>query len=535
MIKKSSKNYSFTEDKMKILKCYKMILFFILFLIIICSLSCKKSSTEPSPSPDNTLLLNRLSVAMVPGASETVLISIQGSNASSQSFSATCDNENIATVSCVDSVLTITGIAYGKTNVRVTSSSSEKQKTVPVEVYNPEILDGGELLITFAYTYEYRWCDRGSGGDHDGSYYHPVTTDDFQALGSLGFSGYYNPNNILGVMVVKAKQGSEDALAHPVDYTLIYNDAGSGANDDGSFWTPVPPEGYKAMGVVAQRGWGKPSLDDVVCVREDLTIPGSSGAYVWHDVGTGANMDFASWLIDSPVAGPHENAYLSSGTFVGWSSYSPPSVHPAMNVLNITLPMLIETPYQTYVPRLTGYDPPPPETVPILAREMLVPCTIVKDQLYASNFFWRVSNSPFYRLERQVYYKLLYHNHNQTSETQTNSVLIRSGVTTEESNSYWEETSISVTAEAGISIKAFEAKVSTTVSRAFGYETTTSVAELHEKEISSSINTSPGKAAALWQRYNRFVLKRHNGLRLEPVSAWEFGIDSYVTDEYPHE
>ena len=172
---------------------------------------------------------------------------------------------------------------------------------------------------------------------------------------------------------------------------------------------------------------------------------------------------------------------------------------------------------------------------PILSREMLVPCTIVRDPLYAGNFFWRISNSPFYRLERQVYYKLLYHNHNQTSETQTNSVLIRSGVTTEESNSYWEETSISVTAEAGISIKAFEAKVSTTVSRAFGYETTTSVAELNEKEISSSINTPAGKAAALWQRYNRFVLKRHNGTRLEPVSAWEFGIDSYVTDEYPHE
>jgi hypothetical protein len=79
----------------------------------------------------------------------------------------------------------------------------------------------------------------------------------------------------------------------------------------------------------------------------------------------------------------------------------------------------------------------------------------------------------------------------------------------------------------------FESKVSTTVTTSFGYETMTSVAVLQEKEVNSTINTSPGKAAALWQQYNRFILKRHKGTSLEPVAAWEFGIDSYVTDEYP--
>jgi hypothetical protein len=245
-------------------------------------------------------------------------------------------------------------------------------------------------------------------------------------------------------------------------------------------------------------------------------------------------MYLGTWKIDPPDAGPHEDAYLSTGTFVGWSQWSPPAVHPVMNVLNVPLPLLAEAPYQTYVPKLTGYDKPADETVPTMAREMLVPCTIVKDQLYdASNPHWRITNSPFYRLERQVYYKLLYHNHNQTSEVQTNSVLIRSGVTTTESESYWNETSISITVEAGVSIKMFESKVSTTVSTSFGYESMTSVAVLQEKEVTSTINTAPGKAAALWQQYNRFILKRHNGTTLEPVSAWEFGIDSYVTDEYP--
>jgi hypothetical protein len=243
---------------------------------------------------------------------------------------------------------------------------------------------------------------------------------------------------------------------------------------------------------------------------------------------------FVGWNIDPPDAGPHEDAYLSTGTFVAADTDLAPSVHPVMNVLKIPLPLLAEAPTQAYVPKLTGYDSPPAETVPVMVKEMLVPSTIVKDALYdSSDPNWRIDNSPFYRLERQVYYKLLYHNYNQTSQVQTNSVLIRSGVTTTESETYKNETAISVTVEAGISIKPFESKISATVSRTFGYETMTSVAELQEKEVSSSINTPPGKAAALWQKFSRYVLKRHNGTALEPVAAWEFGIDSYVTDEYP--
>jgi hypothetical protein len=470
---------------------------------------------------------------MVPDGIENVLVLAKNKDGQVEAFEVESGDANIAGVTPVsDSVIQITGVNYGKTNITITSTSGATKK-LPVWVYDHQVLDVGELLITFCDVFQYCWDDRGSGGDYDGSYYHPLPDSGFKPLGSIGFRNYYNPNGIHTVMVVKAKQGS-DALAAPVDYTLVYNDVGSGANTDGSFWTPVPPSGYLALGTVAQAGYNKPDTNAVVCVRADLTILGDAGDFIWIDEGTGANMWLGTWKIDPPDAGPHEDAYLSTGTFVGWNQWSPPAVHPVMNVLNVPLPLLAEAPYQSYVPKLTSYDKPPDETVPTMAREMLVPCTIVKDQLYdATNPHWRISNSPFYRLERQVYYKLLYHNHNQTSEVQTNSVLIRSGVTTTESESYWNETSISITVEAGVSIKMFESKVSTTVTTSFGYETMTSVAVLQEKEVNSTINTSPGKAAALWQQYNRFILKRHKGTSLEPVAAWEFGIDSYVTDEYP--
>ena len=79
----------------------------------------------------------------------------------------------------------------------------------------------------------------------------------------------------------------------------------------------------------------------------------------------------------------------------------------------------------------------------------------------------------------------------------------------------------------------FSAKVTTTLSQEFGYETQTSVAELNQETYHVSINTPPGTTAALWQQYNVYQLYRHDGHVLELVGAWEFGMHSYVTDQFP--
>jgi hypothetical protein len=504
-------------------------------LLLGCGSDSPTGPDAPLPPDESAILLNQLSVAMVPGA--VAMISVEATDKLGQPVTcdATCSDANVASIVHSGNVIQVTGVDFGKATITVTSSVGLK-KHIPVHIYDHRLLDAGELLISFTDQFSWRWDDRGSGGTYDGNFWHPIPAAGWFALGSFGTAGYYNPSGIRSMMVVKMDidaNPSVPPIAFPDDYVLIYNDAGSGANADGSFWLPVPPSGYKAMGVVAQRGWGKPALTDVVCVREDLTVLGEAGAFVWNDDETGANNDFGSWLIAGPVAGPHPGAYLETGTFVGWNYWHKPISHDAMHVLNVELPMLAEAPYQSYVPRLEGFDNPGDATVPMLAKVMLVPYSIVSDQLYANNPSWRWGNSPFYRLERHVYYKLLYHNHNQTGVEQQNSVEIVSGVTTTESNSFWSETSISVTAEAGISIKFFDAKVSTTVTQSFGYETMTSVSQLQEKHVTSTVTTAPGTAAALWQQFNRYVLKRHNGVNLETVAAWEFGIDSYVTDQFP--
>ena len=506
----------------------KLLVFLMAASLLLCGCSKDKST---GPDNQGSIYLSRLVVSMVPEASEAVTIHTNGAVGDLEvSHSAT----GVASADISDSTLTVTGVTYGIDTLTITCG--EASCILPVQVYNPFVLETEELLITFVDSYTLRWNDLGSGGSRDGSFYHPITTNGFRALGTLacGPNGYPNPNGTFAMMVVKAKPGHEDALADPVGYQLIYNDHGSGAHMYGSFWRPLPPAGYVAMGtVVALNTWNQPSLSDVVCVRSDLTIMAEAGAFIYDDLGTGADMYLSCWKIDQPDAGPHNMAYLVTGTFVGVGNWNCPSTDPVLYVLKVDLPELAEAPYQSYVPTLTGYDSPPEETSPLMAKAMLVPCSIINDATYAGNIGWQVANSPLYRLERQVYYKLQYHNHNQTSEIQTNSVLIRSGITTTESERIWDETSVSLSVEAGVSIKAFSAKVTATVSQSFGYETQTSVSELQQREVSSSINTSPGKAAALWQQYNRYILYRHNGIALEPVSSWEFGIDSYVTDEYP--
>jgi hypothetical protein len=341
------------------------------------------------------------------------------------------------------------------------------------------------------------------------------------------------------MFVVKAKEetGPLPPLASPTDYAQVWNDSGTGSTDDGSIWKPIPPSGYVAMGLVAQSGYNKPSLDDVVCVREDLTTPGEVGAYIWDYLKGLPIVYFRSWQIVAPDASAHENAYLAPGTFVAIvnnsGSQTPPIADDVMHVLNVKLPMLAEGPTQDFIPKLDAYVKPADETVPSMARVMLVPFTIVNDTGYSS--VEKLTDSHFYRLERYVFYKLLYHNHNQTSVQQENQVTIISGVTTTESDSFWTETSISITAEGGVSFMGISGSISATVSTSFGYETMTSISELEQSEVTSTVYTAPGKAAALWQQYNRYILKRHNGTSLETVSAWEFGLDSYTVSDYPPE
>ena len=541
---------------MKKKRCYATALYLLLLFLALAIVSgCDKEPADQEPDPvsryDPELLVSSLSLALVKEGIQEITVTALDDDANPEDFRVTSGDEGIATVTKSGTTLTVTGVDYGKTTLSITSSSGKK-RDIPVNIYNHRIIETDELIVTFLQNLEFIY--RRSVG-----FYHPVDTDGFHPLGS--YAGTYFGSGVTtgnaGVMGVKAKEGydpNNPPINHPVDYTAVIHLRDDDVVHKASIWRPIAPEGYVALGHVITRGFNiKPALTAIVCVREDLTIKGTvadnhkvraSDTYTttWPFTTTRV---WAAWDIEGPVASFHENAYLPAGTFVSANSGSTsnpsrPINDPGVNVLKAKLPMLTEeTPFEEYVPRLTGRETPPEYTSPVLAREMLVPANTIRDPYYVAldKEDKRIADSPFYRLERQVFWKKIHFVNNTTNIVQNGDYKIIHGITLSESEKSWQESGIEISAEAGVSIKGVDAKVTTTVSRSMGYETMTGISRLEHSERSVDFRVSPKKAGALYQKYNRFVLRRHSedGKSLSVACTWDIPEISYVIVEYPED
>lgn len=215
----------------------------------------------------------------------------------------------------------IQGFPYSRESLNNSDHLIEHQS---VEQVTAEIVEPG-LAIQTVSDYTLIWNDKGSGGKYDGAFYRPTVPEGYYMIGDYGQSNYDSPNE----SIVVVKPLTQDAIAHPVDYKLIWADHDSGSDRDGSFWRPIPPEGYQAIGTVGQSGYDKPSLDTVVCIREDYLVPGKVGTMIWNDKDTGADTDFGAWKI----IGNSEEA-VACNTFLGVPNHNKPNSSPILHCIN---------------------------------------------------------------------------------------------------------------------------------------------------------------------------------------------------------
>lgn len=146
----------------------------------------------------------------------------------------------------------------------------------------------GELEIVRVTQFESVWsCYQLQDKNKGAVFYRPIKlTNGFFCLGH-----YCQPVDqplrgfVLAAREVAASKGERlPAVQKPSDYKLIWSsDDGKEDNVDGCgslkkadygcgyFWLPCPPEGYKAVGYVVTRDSNKPSLEEIRCVRADLT------------------------------------------------------------------------------------------------------------------------------------------------------------------------------------------------------------------------------------------------------------------------
>ena len=97
------------------------------------------------------------------------------------------------------------------------------------------------------------WNDAGSGADRDVSIWSLLDIENgFYHLGDMATASHNKPN--IPALTVSAL--SPDALAQPTDYREIWNDRGSGADDDVRFLRMNNPTGYTCLGYLAVKGYG---------------------------------------------------------------------------------------------------------------------------------------------------------------------------------------------------------------------------------------------------------------------------------------
>ena len=92
------------------------------------------------------------------------------------------------------------------------------------------------------------------------------------------------------------------SLAHPVDFTWLLDDAGSGIAMDVNYWWPVAPPNYWALGVCFTPN-DKPNPQNYWCVHNDFVFPTSQSVLFWSDSGQGWQHDGNLNSIASDIPG----------------------------------------------------------------------------------------------------------------------------------------------------------------------------------------------------------------------------------------
>jgi len=184
----------------------------------------------------------------------------------------------------------------------------------------PCIVAGGPA-IAFKYSdaYKFVWNDGGSKGKHDGSFW---TVLNFQpgycSIGDFAVQGYNHPTT--KALLIKGL--TSGTVIHPNSFSLVWNDGGSGAKYSVSVYRMHAPSGYVCLGdVVVPNFHQKPNKNNYCCVKREYAVQADS-YQVYNDAETGADRDGSFWTI---VRRAGDSKGIVAGNFIGVNGYHRPS------------------------------------------------------------------------------------------------------------------------------------------------------------------------------------------------------------------
>ncbi|WOL09557.1 hypothetical protein Cni_G18310 [Canna indica] len=137
------------------------------------------------------------------------------------------------------------------------------------------------------------WWNRGTSFRKKISIWRPVVSPGMVFLGDIAVQGYEQPNSAIALH----DPGDESFLKAPQDFQLVGRAKKQKGTETISFWFPVPPPGFVALGCIASKG--SPKSDEISllrCIRSDM-VTGDQFAdeSIWDTSETRISEPFSLW------------------------------------------------------------------------------------------------------------------------------------------------------------------------------------------------------------------------------------------------
>jgi len=404
----------------------------------------------------------------------------------------------------------------------------------------------------------YLWNDRGSGAHQNVAFWKVNPSPGYYTLGHFTTSHHgidKNENRNPPVTItLKPKSNHSSLLAKPLDYEFIWNDAGSGADDDVTVWRMKCPSGYVSLGDMVSNG-PKPTSEACRCIKKqainakgeqvrlvsrakylDFKSEGETNPKAfWTDAGSGAKRDISIWLMYTDQKPPSKSqVYMVASTFRANSFHSaPPAEDCYALVLDFPENDILERVNLTKKIKLKGPQLPTEAEMKMsdIVQEYSLPFFAVKDPDYDSQLE-QFRSSPTYKVRRTTTYVPIDSYEPTNDETKEFSVTTGKSDESNYSNEVGVALGVSVTVggEAGIAVAKTAAHVTASVELSYSHSWGGATTKYEERSFTYPQTVTGGCFGVLFQAKSRYVIYRSDGSIVgSPV---EVKINEFYTDEW---
>ncbi|KAL3634583.1 hypothetical protein CASFOL_021637 [Castilleja foliolosa] len=145
-------------------------------------------------------------------------------------------------------------------------------------------IDLGGLQVTQISGFEKIYTAYEGGPDNLGvTFFEPPSVPGFFMLGAYAQQNNQPLSGWVLMGKTNANDKSDEILKQPIDYTIQLMMIAP--QSTAYLWLPIPPDGYKSVGLLVTSSPDKPSLDRIRCVRSDFTDEAETDTWIWGKGG----------------------------------------------------------------------------------------------------------------------------------------------------------------------------------------------------------------------------------------------------------